>query len=475
MIDVVSLQSRTRSWIPVVLVLLVVVIAAASYLAWRQTVPRPRMTLTPPRAVGHTSTVPLVVEAARGQVASVEVRVRQGGKTVLALKRDGALGRRVDLPLTLESAALGLHEGEATLEVSSRDDFWRPLGARRRAVLSVPLRVDLTPPRIDLVASTKYLAPGGAGVVVFRVSDAARTDVRVGALVFPSFEAANQQRVALVALPHDHAIGTPLAIFAEDEAGNAANRPIPGEILPRRFRRDRIEVKDDFLAAKIPELLPRGNPGRSPVESFLVINRDLRRQAEAEKRTLAARTAAKPLWAGAFVQPRNTKVFSNFAEARTYVHDGQEIDRQIHFGFDLASTKQAPVPAANAGTVVFAGPLTIYGNTIVLDHGWGLMTLYGHLSTIAVKPADPVAKGQEMGRTGATGLAIGDHLHYEVLVNGTSVTPVEWWDPKWIRDRVNGPLKTAGLAVIPGVGDAPGTDATRPAPARPRARPRASR
>jgi murein DD-endopeptidase MepM/ murein hydrolase activator NlpD len=357
--------------------------------------------------------------------------------------------------------------------VWTRDDFWRPLRPSARAAASVPLTVDLTPPRIDLVAATRYLAPGGVGVVVFRASDAARTDVRVGAVAFPSFEAANQQRVALVALPHDYATGTPLTIFAGDEAGNAANRGIPVDILPRRFRHDRIEVKDAFLETKVPELLPQPAPGRSLLESFLVINRDLRRQAEAEKRALAARTAARPLWAGPFVQPRNTKVFSNFAETRTYVHGGREIDRQIHFGYDLASTKQAPVPAANAGTVVFTGPLTIYGNTIVVDHGWGLMTLYGHLSTITAKVGDAVAKGQEMGRTGATGLAMGDHLHYEVLVNGISVTPVEWWDAKWIRDRFNGPLKTAGLAEIAGVGEAPGGDGSREAPAR--TRPRARR
>ena len=73
-----------------------------------------------------------------------------------------------------------------------------------------------------------------------------------------------------------------------------------------------------------------------------------------------------------------------------------------------------------------------------------------------------------LGRSGDTGLAVGDHLHYEVLVNGISVTPVEWWDAKWIRDRFNGPLKTAGLPVIAGVGEAGSGDDTTKAPARAR-------
>jgi murein DD-endopeptidase MepM/ murein hydrolase activator NlpD len=468
MIAVVPARSRTKSWVSVVLVLLLAVVGSVSYLGWRQSVPGVRAVATPPRAIGHKSTIPLSVEATRGQVAHVEVRVLQGGKSTIALTQDGKLGSRVDIPLTVDSAALGLREGAATVEVWGRDDFWRPLRQRDRLVATIPLTVDLTPPRIEIVASTQYLAPGGVGVVVFRVTDAARSHVSVGSVPFPSFGAGGQDRVALVALPYNYAPGTPIRISAQDEAGNVASRGLAAEILPRRFRSDRIEIRDAFLQLKVPELLPQRPPSQPLIDGFLVINRDLRRQAEEAKRQFAAKTADKPLWEGAFVQPRNTKVFSNFAETRTYLYGGREIDTQVHFGFDLASTKHAPVPAANKGAVAFVGPLTIYGNTVVVDHGWGLMTLYAHLSTIGVKVGDAVETGQELGRSGDTGLAVGDHLHFEVLVNGISVTPVEWWDAKWIRDRFNGPLKTAGLAVIAGVGETGGGDDTPKAPARTR-------
>ena len=457
------------------LLLLLAVVGSVSYLAWRQSVPGVRAVVTPPRALGHKTTLPLVIEAARGQVAHVEVRVRQGDRAMTALTQDGPLGRRAELPLIIESAALGLREGAATLEVWGRDDYWRPLRAKDRVAASLPVTIDLTPPRIEVVSATQYLAPGGVGVIVFRVSDAARSDVRVGLVPFPSFPAGAQDRVALVALPYDFAPGTPIKITAQDEAGNVASRGIATEFLPRKFRHDRIEVKDAFLQLKVPELLPQHPPSQPLIDAFLVINRDLRRQAEEDKRKFAAKTADKPLWEGPFLQPRNTKVFSNFAETRTYVYGGREVDTQVHFGYDLASTKQAPVPAANKGVVAFAGPLTIYGNAVVLDHGWGLMTLYGHLSTIAVKVGDAVDKGQEMGRTGATGLAIGDHLHYEVLVNGVSVTPLEWWDAKWIRDRFNGPLKAAGLPVIAGVDDAGAAGDPRESASRPRPRARRAR
>jgi murein DD-endopeptidase MepM/ murein hydrolase activator NlpD len=463
------LRSRTKAFVLVVLVLLLIVVGSVSYLGWRQSVPPPHVTSAAPRLLGHKTAVPITLEAAHGNVAGVEIRIVQGGKQAVVVKQDGPLGRRVELPTTLEIANTGLREGPATIEVRARDDFWRPIKLPEKVVASWPVTIDLTPPKIEVLASTGYYSPGGVSLVAFRVDGATKVDVKVGGTVFPSFaagDAARGARVALLALPYDYN-GAALAITAVDEAGNSATRGIPGELKPRRFPHDRIEIKDSFLQAKVPELLPQHPPTAPLIDAFLVINRDQRKQAELEKRTLAAKTADKPLWEGAFVQPRNTKVFANFAETRTYVYQGREVDTQVHYGYDLASTKQSPVPAANKGTVVFAGSLSIYGNVVVLDHGLGLQTLYGHLSALDVKVGDAVDTGQVLGRSGATGLALGDHLHYEVLVNGISVTPLEWWDAKWMRDRVNKPLKDAGLPELAGLERGGSSDSDEDKPARP--------
>jgi murein DD-endopeptidase MepM/ murein hydrolase activator NlpD len=448
-------RSGVKVGLLVVLALLLVVVGSVSYLGWRQSAPAPTATVQGSRALGRTAAVTVVVEAGRGRVAAVEVRVVQGGKPVTAVAREGDLGARAQLPVTFEPGALGLREGPATLEIWARDDYWRPIRVAERALATAPVTIDLTPPRLEILAATRYVSQGGALLVAFRAADAKRVDVSVGDRTFPSFPygpAERGARVALAALPYDFAEGAPLVVRATDEAGNVTARPIPVELKPRRFPHDTIEVKDDFLRAKVPELLPQHPPSRPLVEGFLVVNRDQRRQAEQEKQRLGAGSAAEPLWAGPFVQPRNTKVFSNFAETRTYVYAGREIDTQVHFGYDLASTKRSPVPAANRGTVVFTAPLSIYGNTVVLDHGWGLQTLYAHLSSIEVKVGDTVDKGQELGRTGTSGLAIGDHLHFEVLVSGVSVTPLEWWDAKWLRDRISTPLQEAGLPPLAGLG-----------------------
>jgi murein DD-endopeptidase MepM/ murein hydrolase activator NlpD len=465
----VPLRSRTKTFVLVLLLLVLAVVGTVSYLGWRQSVPPPRVTSQPPRVLGHTTTLPIIVEARHGHVAGVEIRLVQGPKQAVVVRQDGATGRRVELPAKLEISNVGLREGPATIEVRARDDFWRPITLPERVVATWPVSIDLTPPKVEVLASTGYYSPGGVSLVAFRVDGAVKSAVKVGDVAFPSFPIGPSERgarVALVALPYDYN-GAALAISAVDEAGNAASRGIPGELKPRKFPRDRIEIKDGFLQAKMPELLPQHPPGAPLIDGFLVVNRDQRKQAEAEKRALAAKTAETPLWEGAFIQPRNTKVFANFAETRTYVYQGREVDTQVHYGFDLASTKQSPVPAANKGIVVFTGPLSIYGNTVVLDHGLGLQTLYGHLSSIDVKVGDRVDKEHVLGRTGATGLAIGDHLHYEVLVNGISVTPIEWWDAKWIRDRVNKPLKDAGLPEIAGLERGSDDDASaKPAPRR---------
>ncbi len=447
-------ESRAKTWLLVVLLLLLAVVGAVSYLGWRQSVPDVRSLTSPPRFVGQKTPLAFTLEASRGNVARVEIRVAQGSRVAVVARQEGAFGRRVEVPVVIESAAHDLREGAAALEVWARDDFWRPLRFAERAIATYPVTVDLTPPKLEILAATQYLAPGGSGLVAFRVTGAARSTVSAGGRELPSFAfgpAERGARVALIALPYDLAPGAPLAISAADDAGNVASRAIPAELRPRRFPHDTIEIKDAFLQSKVPELLPQHPRDKPLLDGFLVINRDLRRQAEEAKRRIGATTADKPLWEGPFVQPRNTKVFANFAETRTYVYGGREIDRQVHYGYDLASTRQSSVPAANGGTVVFAGPLTIYGNTVVVDHGLGLQTLYAHLGSVGVKVGDAVERGQELGRTGTSGLAVGDHLHFEVLVNGVSVTPLEWWDAKWIRDHIGKPLKEAGLPEIGGV------------------------
>jgi murein DD-endopeptidase MepM/ murein hydrolase activator NlpD len=215
--------------------------------------------------------------------------------------------------------------------------------------------------------------------------------------------------------------------------------------------KSKIPIDQRFLDRVVPAIASE-SPGvqvdtSSPeglLKGFLTINGDLRAKNADTIRGMAAKTQPQMLWTEAFAQMGNTQVESRFADQRTYFFDNKEIDHQVHLGFDLASVQHGPVHAANAGVVLFANFLGIYGNCIIIDHGLGVQSLYGHLSSFEVKEGDKVSKNQEIGRTGITGLAGGDHLHFTMLLQGTPVNPVEWWDPHWMQDRVFRKVKEAG-------------------------------
>jgi murein DD-endopeptidase MepM/ murein hydrolase activator NlpD len=473
-------RSRARVWLIIFLVPIVLVLAGIGYLAWRQSVPAVRVEFQPvPKFIGARTPLTLDLRASRGGVQSVDVRLMQGGARVNVAQQtfSGPASNEQRVQLIIAGGTLGLREGAATLEVRARDGFWRPIRVDDRTIASLPVTLDFTPPTLEVLASTRYLSRGGGGLVALRAKGAARVGVTVGDLFFPGFPAGPPEsglHAALYALPWNLPANAPVTASAQDEAGNAVSRALAVDIRPRRFPMDTIEVSEQFLASKMPELLPeRGQiPPDQLLAAFLTVNRDKRKEAEEMKRRLAQKSKPTPLFEGAFIQPRNTKVFSNFAETRTYRYQGKDVDTQVHLGYDLASLKNSPIPAANSGVVVYAAPLNIYGNAVVIDHGWGLQTLYGHLSTIEVKEGDEVKKGQELGRSGATGLALGDHLHFEVLIQGISVTPVEWWDAKWIRDHVGRPLREANIPLLQSDQPEAGTAEDRPRAPAPRRRAR---
>ena len=258
-------------------------------------------------------------------------------------------------------------------------------------------------------------------------------------------------RIAFFALLPQQPVDAPIRLFARDELGNEALGLFDHRVFPKAFHSSQIHVDDRFLARVVPAILQNSTELKVPdptnlLAAYLVINRELRRQNDATIAGLAAETAPEILWQGPFEQLVNTAVEAGFADQRTYLYKGREVDEQVHLGFDLASTAHAAVHAANRGRVVFAGWLGIYGNCVILDHGMGLQSLYAHLSRIDVKKGELVDKGATLGHSGKTGLAGGDHLHFTMLLDGHPVTPIDWWSKKWVEDRVLRKLEEAGVS-----------------------------
>lgn len=335
----------------------------------------------------------------------------------------------------------GLKAGKATIRVTAdRTGTWLLHPDPVTQELTLPVR--LTPPSIQILSSQTYVAQGGSEVVVYRVGESSvRDGVRANSWWFPGYPLPGggpQDRFAFFAVPHSMA-APDARLVAEDGAGNSVEVPFIDQFFTKPFKSDTLSISDSFLAQVVPEILaqsPQIQDRGNPLDSYLAINGELR-QANAELlKGLARKSKPEFLWSQPFLMMPNGKVMAGFGDRRTYEYGGRVIDHQDHLGHDFAVTKQAPIPAANGGIVLYAAYLGIYGNAVVIDHGYGLTSLCGHMSSIAVAEGQKVARGDILGRTGQTGLAAGDHLHFAVLLHGLPVNSAEWWDGHWIRDRI---------------------------------------
>ena len=228
-----------------------------------------------------------------------------------------------------------------------------------------------------------------------------------------------------------------IRVVAEDAAGNVGTAHWAVVVHERALPEASVSLPQSFLNVTVRDLAhAHGMDSGDLRAAFREINTVMRRANEEKIREITTRSTETRLWDGPFEQLANSKVTSRFAEQRSYFAAGEKNSEAIHYGYDLASTSAAPITAANSGRVVYADELGIYGNCVVIDHGIGLATLYGHMSRIDAGVGDEVAKGDPLGRSGQTGLAGGDHLHFAVLLGGTYVDPREWWDPTWVRTHI---------------------------------------
>lgn len=424
--------------------------------------------------VGRTAVFEATVEAPEAELTALAAVIEQDGAAfpLYALDRPAEAEMRQEGPDRVRiSRAFDreshpeLRSGPAQVRVSAARPLLFGL-LERDAEAVVDVEVRLEPPRLAVVSSFHHINHGGAELVVYTVSPPdAESGVTVGDRYFPGYPAAglvegagDDLRGAFFALLHDEDFEAPIALHARDPAGNEGRAEFDHRRFPREPRRSRIEISDAFLrrvapaiASRAPELADEDPDGSDEdlLDLYLFINGELRRRNREQLIELAAGTSPRMLWEGAFHQLSNSQVESGFADHRTYFHEGKEIDRQVHLGFDLASTANAPILAANRGVVLYADYLGIFGNCVIVDHGMGLQSLYAHLSSIGVAPGDRVEQEQPLGLSGQTGLAGGDHLHYATLLHGYPVSPIEWWDPHWIEDRILRKLWAAAPAGRP--------------------------
>ena len=415
-----------------------------------------------PRFEWHKPEIKLIPDGDALGLAPLEIAVTDQGtglKSVTATLSSGGSERALaseqyaqpvtekKITVALSSKLTGVKEGPAVLRVSARDNSLWNFFRGNETVIQKNITIDITPPTLDLIADDRYINFGGVGMIVYKPSaDTVMSGVKIGDYFFPGAKGQIKDHpdhtIAFFAHPYNVAEDAKAMLVATDKASNTREMRLVYELKNVKYKKSTIAVTDEFIEGKVAPLLNDvGARQGSLKDIFVRVNKGLRKENEAKIAEITKKFTPSILWKGAFTQLTNSKVEANFADARTYLYNNETIDNAYHLGYDLSVTKHYPAEAANSGTVAFVGDLGIYGNTVIIDHGLGLFTLYGHLSSIDVKVGDPIKQQQAIGNTGETGLAAGDHLHYGVYLYGVAVLPVEWWDQKWINDNIQPKLE----------------------------------
>ncbi|MBA4356130.1 MAG: M23 family peptidase [Desulfovibrio sp.] len=399
----------------------------------------PALSLAPQGSVASLNTdFTIQLTAKNTGLKSLSVSALQDGKRLEFLQRtftDKPMAHTEAFRLPREA---GFKEGPIELTIEARTNSLLSFIGRGKATLVRKLTLDLTPPHVTVNQGVHNVNQGGAGAVSFTVSKPVeRVGVSVGEYFFPAFQQKSGDYFCFFAMPHDMLPGSfKPRVMVRDLAGNEASQTLYIYAIPKSFKFDKLNVSDEFLNDKMSQYTAQYPQERSPLDIYKRVNNELRKVNEVDLRRIAQDTSNSTLWSGPFLRLPNSAGRAAFGDQRDYFYNGMKIDHQTHLGVDLASLANAPVPAANDGRVAFAGFLGIYGNCVIIDHGLGLQSLYSHLDSMDVAKGADVKRGQFIGKTGTTGLAGGDHLHFGILISGVQVSPVEWWDEHWIRDNV---------------------------------------
>ncbi len=320
-------------------------------------------------------------------------------------------------------------------------------------VKKINVYVDYKRPDINILSNSYSITRGGSALVIFQVKDRALKSfvVEAGGRTFKAQPYKKEGYYAtLLAWPFN-AENFTANIRAEDMAGNKRISNIPLYLLAKNYKTSWIQAKDKFIDGKISDLIDT-EPKYSIIEDRLkklkTINETMRLENEEIIHKLAVNVSDKMIdsWKiKKFYPLKNAAKVASFGDKRHYYYENKsnEVSQSYHVGLDMASTKMAKILSSNRGTVVYDEYNGIYGNMPMIDHGLGLYSLYGHCSNILVQKGDEIGAGFSIAQTGKSGLALGDHLHFGILVQGVEVRPEEWMDKKWINDKIDKVFKEA--------------------------------
>ncbi|QOP43132.1 M23 family metallopeptidase [Sulfurimonas sediminis] len=396
--------------------------------------------------------LPLKIEDESG-IKSYKVILRtKNGESELLYNQLLYPEKAVSLKLEPPRGASAIKDKNIEIVVQAQDaSKWNFLNGNT-AVKSFKLRIDKKRPQVNIVNNSYKISRGGAALVIFKAEDENLKELYIKSNHNKHFKVEPFYKegyyIALLAWPVQDE-GFKATVVAKDSAGNVRKTYVPLYLKNKTYRLSKITISDKFLNGKIAELAEEFDETQGvedPLERFKIINENIREKNEALIHKLTSDVPQEMIsdFKIKKMYPlKNGKVVAYFGDHRKYYYKGQFISEAYHLGLDMASHAMAPIRTQNGGNVVFADYNGLYGNSPIIAHGLGLYTLYGHCSSLEVSAGDEVAPNSVIAKTGKTGYAMGDHLHFGVLVQGIEVRPQEWMDKKWIKLNINDIIKSA--------------------------------
>ncbi|MCB0323706.1 MAG: M23 family metallopeptidase [Bdellovibrionales bacterium] len=418
----------------------------------------------PPPGVGLEPAVfTFTVRDAQAGVDEIIVRTEQSGEIeTVYQQRVPSKTKETEVSITLGGKQSRLREGTMRVMVLAFDRaFWS-----NSAQSSTELVVDFRAPDIEVVTQQHNAVRGGVELVFYKVAGEQNgySGVAVGPELFPGFTAAkldqefaglSDLRFALFAVPwqfddREHVV----KVVARDVVGNTSSASMYYRVRDRGYRQREVQLSESFLRSQVDPLYESylrdlARLQGSEAEKFVpartldevlgrtrILLRDYPPLVETALKPLFHRTKPERFWSEPFNRVVGRRLPYDFGDTLLYRFGEVELGRLRQSGTSYRTAPNEQIRAANAGQVLYAGELGLRGKTLILDHGFGLMTLYSHLQSIECKVGDRVEPGAVIAVAGSSGWAGEPQTDLEFRLHGIPVRPEEWWDRNWLKGHI---------------------------------------
>lgn len=379
-------------------------------------------------------------------IKAYSILLKLNNKTFILVNNKRPLNSsQVSFNITTPKEAMLFQAKQVIITIIARDksnwNFFRGNVTKK----SYHLIIDTTAPILTDVAHSYAITRGGSAVVIFQAIDPHLKNITIqtntGRIFKPQPFYKTGYYISLVAWPIKDK-NFRATIIATDTAGNISRQYIAYYLTPRKFKSSHIKITDNFLNSRVAILAqqyPQTDKAISNLQKFEMINSTIRSTNEKLISTVTSKVSNNII-TNFHIKPMyplvNAALMAVYGDHRTYVYKGKIVSKSVHMGIDLASIKMAKIRTTNAGIVAFANFNGVYGNMILIDNGLGLYTLYAHCSRFLVYKGERVHANEIIARSGSTGDAMGDHLHFDTIVQGVEIRPQEWMDAHWIKVNI---------------------------------------